>query len=102
MACLTRTRTRTRTQTRTLTRTLTLTLTLTLTRTRTRTLTLALTLTQVASDATTVAHLFFLMTAVLACTSSYTFACLNVFALVEQVPGYRVHHSLVRVHQDGP
>ena len=35
----------------------------------------------VGSDATTVAHLFFLMTAVLACTSSYTFACLNVFAL---------------------
>ena len=40
----------------------------------------------VFSDNTTTVHLFFFVAAVLACTSSYSFACLNVFALVEQVP----------------
>ena len=39
------------------------------------------------------------MTAVLACTSSYTFACLNVFALVEQVP--TMMYVLQVVRQNG-
>ena len=53
----------------------------------------------VCSDTTTVVHLFFFVSAVLACTSSYTFACLNVFALVEQVP--TMMYVLQVVRQNG-
>merc|ERR1719272_2145122 len=53
----------------------------------------------VTSDTTTIVHLFFFVSAVLACTSSYTFACLNVFALVEQVP--TMMYVLQVVRQNG-
>merc|ERR1719272_159188 len=53
----------------------------------------------VTSDTTTIVHLFFFVSAVLACTSSYPFACLNVFALVEQVP--TMMYVLQVVRQNG-
>ena len=53
----------------------------------------------VFADYTTIFHLIFFVSALIACTSSYTFACLNLFALIEQVP--TMTYVLQVVRQNG-
>ena len=53
----------------------------------------------VASDGPTFFHVLFFVTAVLSVTSSYTFACINLFALVERVP--TMMYVLQVVRQNG-